>query len=234
MADRIGAYGGAVAVLIFFALVASAAFAGKLSGLVQGTGAKRLKSLRLILDCSMVAITLVVLAVPEGLPMAVTISLGVGMREIRQDNDLVRKMQAAATIGCVTVICSDKTGTLTKNQMDVREVTLQGKRFEGDAVLSAKDSPAFDLLAMACAVELHGTSRAHRRARALRGSFTKERSCTGSSARGFITRSLAHAGAQPALLHRGPQDDDDPDGERRVRRVRHVPAGQRQASRRRA
>ena len=69
-------------------------------------------------------------AVPEGLPMAVTISLALSMRKIRRDNNLVRKMLATETIGSVNVICSDKTGTLTKNQMQVREVYFSGKHYD--------------------------------------------------------------------------------------------------------
>lgn len=73
------------------------------------------------LQSLMIAITLVVVAVPEGLPMAVTLSLAYSMRRMLQTHNLVRKMHACETMGATTVICTDKTGTLTQNQMSVLE-----------------------------------------------------------------------------------------------------------------
>ena len=75
-----------------------------------------------LLQYFMVAVTLVVVAVPEGLPMSVTLSLALSMRKMLRSGNLVRKMHASETIGATTVICTDKTGTLTKNQMTVSEV----------------------------------------------------------------------------------------------------------------
>lgn len=72
-----------------------------------------------ILQYFMIAVTLVVVAVPEGLPMSVTLSLALSMRRMLKMNNLVRKMHACETMGAVTVICTDKTGTLTQNQMQV-------------------------------------------------------------------------------------------------------------------
>lgn len=72
-----------------------------------------------ILQYFMVAVTLIVVAVPEGLPMSVTLSLALSMRRMLQNNNLVRKMHACETMGATTVICTDKTGTLTQNQMQV-------------------------------------------------------------------------------------------------------------------
>jgi len=72
-----------------------------------------------ILQYFMVAVTLIVVAVPEGLPMSVTLSLALSMRKMLQNNNLVRKMHACETMGATTVICTDKTGTLTQNQMQV-------------------------------------------------------------------------------------------------------------------
>ncbi len=74
-----------------------------------------------ILHYFMVAVTLIVVAVPEGLPMSVTLSLALSMRRMLQNNNLVRKMHACETMGATTVICTDKTGTLTQNQMQVYE-----------------------------------------------------------------------------------------------------------------
>lgn len=84
--------------------------------------------------------------------MAILIALGLGMRKIRADNNLVRKMMAAETIGSATVICTDKTGTLTKNQMAVEEIFFRGKTHKGPDLLKLKDVPGFDLLALSCGV----------------------------------------------------------------------------------
>ncbi len=72
----------------------------------------------------MVAVTIIVVAVPEGLPMSVTLSLAYSMRRMTATNNLVRHMHATETVGAATVICSDKTGTLTLNQMRVRETSF--------------------------------------------------------------------------------------------------------------
>lgn len=74
-----------------------------------------------ILQYFMVAVTLIVVSVPEGLPMSVTLSLAMNMRRMLRTNNLVRKMHATETMGATTVICTDKTGTLTQNQMRVHE-----------------------------------------------------------------------------------------------------------------
>lgn len=79
-----------------------------------------------ILQYFMVAVTLVVVAVPEGLPMSVTLSLAMSMRRMLHTNNLVRKMHATETMGATTVICTDKTGTLTQNQMRVANTNFIG------------------------------------------------------------------------------------------------------------
>lgn len=76
------------------------------------------------LQTAMIAVTLVVVAVPEGLPMAVTLSLAYSMRRMLKTNNLVRKMHACETMGATTVICTDKTGTLTQNQMKVYQTNF--------------------------------------------------------------------------------------------------------------
>ena len=77
-----------------------------------------------VLRYFMMAVTLIVMAVPEGLPMAVTLALALNMRRMLKSNNLVRKLQASETMGAVTVICTDKTGTLTENRMTVQELLL--------------------------------------------------------------------------------------------------------------
>lgn len=79
----------------------------------------------LVLEYFMMAVTLIVMAVPEGLPMAVTLSLALNMRRMLKSNNLVRKLHACETMGAVTVICTDKTGTLTQNQMQVDTLLLK-------------------------------------------------------------------------------------------------------------
>ena len=78
------------------------------------------------LDTLMIAVTIIVVAVPEGLPMAITLSLAYSMRRMMKTNNLVRKMHACETMGATTVICTDKTGTLTQNQMRVYQTNFYG------------------------------------------------------------------------------------------------------------
>lgn len=87
-----------------------------------------------LLQTLMIAVTLVVVSVPEGLPMAVTLSLAYSMRRMLKTNNLVRKMHACETMGATTVICTDKTGTLTQNQMRVDDVQLYGLDEKSSAV----------------------------------------------------------------------------------------------------
>ena len=90
-----------------------------------------------MLKTLMIAVTLVVVSVPEGLPMAVTLSLAYSMRRMLKTNNLVRKMHACETMGATTVICTDKTGTLTQNQMRVDSLQLYGLDEKSSAVSEA-------------------------------------------------------------------------------------------------
>lgn len=108
------------------------------------------------LEMFLVAVSLAVAAVPEGLPAVVTITLALGMREMVQRNALIRRLSSVETLGSTTVICSDKTGTLTENQMTVTRLWIEGRNYElrgpayspkgdflqGGEVISLDDHPA--------------------------------------------------------------------------------------------
>ncbi len=118
LSTLIGRIGLVVAVAIFVIL------------LVKGFWLEDILSLgglavaRYLLESFMMAVVVIVMAVPEGLPMAITLSLALSMRRMLKTNNLVRKMHACETMGAVTVICTDKTGTLTQNRMAVEEFSL--------------------------------------------------------------------------------------------------------------
>ncbi len=100
-----------------------------------------LQTMAFFLQSAMIAVTLVVVAVPEGLPMAVTLSLAYSMRRMLKTGNLVRKMHACETMGAATVICTDKTGTLTQNRMQIHKMDIFGQVpqdiiYEGIAVNS--------------------------------------------------------------------------------------------------
>ena len=117
----IGRIGISLAVVTFLALVVRGLLLGDL------LHSDWLRVTTEVLEYFMVAVTLIVVAVPEGLPMSVTLSLAVNMKRMLKTNNLVRRMHASETMGAITVICTDKTGTLTCNQMRVHET-----RFEAD------------------------------------------------------------------------------------------------------
>lgn len=96
------------------------------------TFADWLPALKATLQYFMMAVTLIVVAVPEGLPMSVTLSLALNMRRMLSTNNLVRKMHACETMGAITVICTDKTGTLTQNLMQVYEPSFYSLKNGGE------------------------------------------------------------------------------------------------------
>ena len=124
-------YGFAIAILI-----------GRIILYFINEGFEWIEFIAYLLESLMLAVTLIVVAVPEGLPMAVTLSLAYSMRRMLKTNNLVRKLHACETMGATTVICTDKTGTLTRNQMQVFETNFFMPReemplvYEGIAVNS--------------------------------------------------------------------------------------------------
>lgn len=89
------------------------------------------ETLKKIIEFVIIAITVIVVAVPEGLPLAVTISLAFSVMKMKEENNLVRKLEASETMGGANEICTDKTGTLTKNQMTVREIYFNDQIYSG-------------------------------------------------------------------------------------------------------
>ena len=118
LSQMIGKAGIALAVAIFAALAIRAAAVGNIAAGDWVAVSKEL------LHIFMVAVAIIVMAVPEGLPMSITLSLAMSLRRMLKTNNLVRRMHACETMGAVTVICTDKTGTLTMNRMTVERMYI--------------------------------------------------------------------------------------------------------------
>lgn len=125
LANLIGKIGFTVAILTFIIFVSKDLYQYFTQEGSEGWN-NYMAILQIILKYFMMAVTLIVVAVPEGLPMSVTLSLALNMRRMLATNNLVRKMHASETMGAITVICTDKTGTLTQNQMTVYESVFYG------------------------------------------------------------------------------------------------------------
>lgn len=134
----IGRVGIVLSALIFCVMLAKAIFAGDLFAQEWTVIFQR------ILHIFMLSVAIIVMAVPEGLPMSITLSLAMSMRRMLKTNNLVRKMHACETMGAVTVICTDKTGTLTQNRMHVEELVRYDTLSEAEfAEIVALNSTAF-------------------------------------------------------------------------------------------
>jgi len=112
-------------------------------GRLESPGQLALENVRAILSYFVYMVIIIVVAVPEGLPMSVTVSLAIAWRKMSKANSLVRQLVACETIGSATVICSDKTGTLTQNKMTVSRLGLAGRIFDARLadVETGPDSP---------------------------------------------------------------------------------------------
>jgi P-type E1-E2 ATPase len=130
LATRVGWVGLSSATVIFLTLVAQWAY----NHFVVGGEAFSWAMLEDWIGYFIVSVTILVVAVPEGLPLAVTISLAYSMRKMMKDNNLVRHLQACETMGSVTTICTDKTGTLTENRMTVVRAWLGGRVYEEESL----------------------------------------------------------------------------------------------------
>lgn len=138
LSQLIGKIGIGLSIAIFTILLAKAIFVNDL--LTDGW----LPAVEHILHLFMLSVAIIVMAVPEGLPMSITLSLAMSMRRMLSTNNLVRKMHACETMGAVTVICTDKTGTLTQNRMHVATMhRLDGCSKEALAEQIALNSTAF-------------------------------------------------------------------------------------------
>eukprot|EP00301_Raphidiophrys_heterophryoidea_P008111 c13054_g1_i2.p1 GENE.c13054_g1_i2~~c13054_g1_i2.p1 ORF type:complete len:1035 (-),score=195.20 c13054_g1_i2:224-3328(-) len=122
MATQIGKLGLSFAAITFLSVVIRFIICRN-----QETGKFKGSELKILLNYIILAITIVVVSIPEGLPLAVTISLAYSMKQMMEDQNLVRKLEACETMGGATNICSDKTGTLTENRMTVTEAHVFGQ-----------------------------------------------------------------------------------------------------------
>ena len=142
LANLIGKVGFTIAILTFVIFTAKDLYA-YLSVTAVTDWHQWLEIARIVLKYFMMAVTLIVVAVPEGLPMSVTLSLALNMRRMLKTNNLVRKMHACETMGAITVICTDKTGTLTQNLMQVYDAKLDESQKNLIAEGIATNSTAF-------------------------------------------------------------------------------------------
>ena len=131
IASEIGKIGVYVAVLTFIVMTIKLI----VQRAVQDSSALiSVATLQSVVKFIIIAITVIVVAVPEGLPLAVTISLAFSVMKMKEENNLVRKLEASETMGGATQICTDKTGTLTQNKMAVKAVYINDQIIEAKQV----------------------------------------------------------------------------------------------------
>ena len=132
LAGLISRFGYIMALLVVGALLIRGTLLGELTGADLHTAST-------LLTYFMLAVVIIVVAVPEGLPMSVALSLSIAMRKMTRANSLVRRLIACETIGSATTICTDKTGTLTKNQMTVEEASCGSPRIPGEGIPASRE-----------------------------------------------------------------------------------------------
>mmetsp|Transcript_6400 Transcript_6400/g.5706 ORF Transcript_6400/g.5706 Transcript_6400/m.5706 type:complete len:393 (+) Transcript_6400:652-1830(+) len=131
IANEIGKIGVYVAILTFIAMTVNLIISTALDDTAE---LLHIDTLSALVSFLIIAITVIVVAVPEGLPLAVTIALAFSVMKMKKENNLVRKLHASETMGGANEICTDKTGTLTKNLMSVMEFYTQDRVYEGRPV----------------------------------------------------------------------------------------------------
>jgi Ca2+-transporting ATPase len=147
LADLISKVGYLAAALIFLALLVRGVWFIQPPEVFRPTsGVEALTVAQHLLNYFVYMVIVIVVAVPEGLPMSVTVSLALAMQKMTRANSLVRQLVACETIGSATVICSDKTGTLTQNKMQVVRLFWDGRTFDRDGADWPKPDPAAPLL----------------------------------------------------------------------------------------
>lgn len=139
LADDIGKVGMWVAGLVFGAMTIHLI----IERFIKGEPVFDISLISHLVDFFIISVTVIVVAVPEGLPLAVTIALAYSVGKMKDENNLVRYLAACETMGGANNICSDKTGTLTENKMDVKYFWALGKRLQKSEI--NKDTFTYDL-----------------------------------------------------------------------------------------
>lgn len=124
IANQIGGFGVAVAVLTFVIVTTKLVYFFYTDEVKSTQSFWTVDTLNTLVNYLILSITVIVVAVPEGLPLAVTISLAYSVAKMRKENNLVRRLDASETMGGANEVCTDKTGTLTKNQMTVQQLYI--------------------------------------------------------------------------------------------------------------
>ena len=181
-----------------------------------------------VVDTFLIAVSLAIAAVPEGLPAVVTISLALGMREMVKRHALIRRLASVETLGSATVICSDKTGTLTQNAMTVTRVWVDGKAVEitgsgyspeGEFKIADKKTSINELPGIGTALWV-GTLNNDAQLEEMEENGTKRYRIVGDPTEGSILVAAAKAGAQAQSLNSAyPRSDEIPFDSERKRMV---------------
>jgi Ca2+ transporting ATPase len=149
LANQIGNVGMYAAILTFIAMLGHILYDSYITGDFFGR-LLTLSTLLLLVDAFIIAVSIIVVAVPEGLPLAVTIALAYSVGKMKDENNLVRYLQACETMGGADNICSDKTGTLTKNKMAVTRLFTMDQTIDSPSKRSVSPKVAETLSVGVC------------------------------------------------------------------------------------